>query len=132
MNNYGNNGYNNYNGNQSNYNSNQGGYSSGTGMNNNNNYGNEGYGNNGGNQYGGGSNMMGGGNNMQHNNGQKEDYLDKFVDMAEKKIGQATGHHVDPKKYRAQNEKFTDKLRGFFEKQTGKKVCLVITLPNIG
>lgn len=37
-------------------------------------------------------------------------------------IGKKTGHHVDPNKYRAQNEKFTDKLRGFIEKATGKKV----------
>ncbi|KAF2207372.1 hypothetical protein CERZMDRAFT_107808 [Cercospora zeae-maydis SCOH1-5] len=56
------------------------------------------------------------------NNGQKEDYLDKAVDAAEKKLGNMTGHHVDPQKYRAQNEKFTDKLRGFFESKTGKKL----------
>ncbi|EME40270.1 hypothetical protein DOTSEDRAFT_28174 [Dothistroma septosporum NZE10] len=54
--------------------------------------------------------------------GQKEDYLDKAVDAMEKKFGQASGHQIDPAKYRAQNEKFTDKLRGFFEKKTGKKV----------
>jgi len=32
-----------------------------------------------------------------------------------------SGHNVDPQRYRAQNEKFTDKLRGMFEKYTGKK-----------
>ncbi|PPJ57758.1 hypothetical protein CBER1_00216 [Cercospora berteroae] len=70
---------------------------------------------------------MGGGNmNMNpnynsgmsgtNNNGQpKEDYLDKAVDAVEKKLGAMTGHNVDPKKYRAQNEKFTDKIRGLFE-----------------
>ncbi|KXT08234.1 hypothetical protein AC579_80 [Pseudocercospora musae] len=52
----------------------------------------------------------------------KEDYLDKAVDSIEKKIGQSTGHPVDTNKYRDKNEKFTDKLRGFFEKKTGKKV----------
>ncbi|KAF2166183.1 hypothetical protein M409DRAFT_23372 [Zasmidium cellare ATCC 36951] len=54
--------------------------------------------------------------------GQKEDFLDKAVDAVEKKAGQASGHNVDPAKYREKNEKFTDKLRGFFEKKTGKKV----------
>jgi hypothetical protein len=44
------------------------------------------------------------------------------VDAAEKKLGTQTGHNVDPAKYRSQNEKFTDKLRGLFEKLTGKKV----------
>lgn len=34
-----------------------------------------------------------------------------------------SGHNVDPAKYRDKNEKFTDKLRGFFEKKSGKKVC---------
>jgi hypothetical protein len=29
---------------------------------------------------------------------------------------------VNPGQYRAQNEKITDKLRGMFEKATGKKV----------
>ena len=32
-----------------------------------------------------------------------------------------SGHNVDPQRYRAQNEKFTDKLRCMFEKYTGKK-----------
>lgn len=30
---------------------------------------------------------------------------------------------MNPGQYRAQNEKITDKLRGMFEKFTGKKVC---------
>ncbi|KAF1818740.1 uncharacterized protein K489DRAFT_413554 [Dissoconium aciculare CBS 342.82] len=50
------------------------------------------------------------------------DYLDKAVDAAEKKLGQSTGHNVDPAKYRSQNEKITDKLRALFEKFTGKKL----------
>lgn len=33
-----------------------------------------------------------------------------------------SGHQIDPNKYSAQNEKFTDKARGMFEKWTGKKV----------
>jgi len=33
-----------------------------------------------------------------------------------------SGHPVQPGKYRAQNEKITDKLRSMFEKATGKKV----------
>lgn len=45
------------------------------------------------------------------------------LDAVEKKAGQASGHNVDPAKYRDKNEKFTDKVRGFFEKKTGKKVC---------
>jgi len=36
--------------------------------------------------------------------------------------GKKSGHPVDSNKYRAQNEKFTDKLRGMLEKVTGKKV----------
>lgn len=89
------------------------------------------------------------GMNNQQPAGQKEDYLDKgtdhtltdfthysvpklttspAVDAIEKKFGQASGHQVDPAKYRAQNEKFTDKLRGFIEKKTGKKVRT--TLPR--
>lgn len=37
--------------------------------------------------------------------------------------GKKTGHAVDPNKYSAQNEKFTDKLRAWVEKVTGKKAC---------
>lgn len=37
-----------------------------------------------------------------------------------------SGKNVDPQKYRAQNEKLTDKIRGFLEKATGKKVCVCI------
>jgi transcription termination factor NusB len=33
-----------------------------------------------------------------------------------------SGKNVDPQKYRAQNEKITDKIRGYIEKFTGKKV----------
>ena len=33
-----------------------------------------------------------------------------------------SGRQVDPNKYAAQNEKFTDKARAMFEKYTGKKV----------
>lgn len=51
-----------------------------------------------------------------------EDYLDKAVDKAEQMIGKKSGHPIDSQKYRAQNEKFTDKLRGMIEKFTGKKV----------
>lgn len=47
------------------------------------------------------------------------------VDAVEKKVGGATGHNIDPAKYRDKNEKFTDKLRGFFEKKTGKKASLL-------
>ncbi|KAK5126288.1 hypothetical protein LTR85_010524 [Meristemomyces frigidus] len=45
-----------------------------------------------------------------------EDYLDKAIDAIEKKAG------LDPAKYRAQNEKWSDKARALFEKWTGKKV----------
>ncbi|KAK3117148.1 hypothetical protein LTR53_001805 [Teratosphaeriaceae sp. CCFEE 6253] len=57
---------------------------------------------------------------MQNNAGGK-DYLDKAVDAIEKKVGAATGHPVDANKMRNTNEKFTDKLRMFIEKKTGKK-----------
>lgn len=50
-------------------------------------------------------------------------YLIAALDAVEKKAGQASGHNVDPAKYRDKNEKFTDKVRSFFEKKTGKKVC---------
>nr|OQO15741.1 hypothetical protein B0A51_16485 [Rachicladosporium sp. CCFEE 5018] len=59
-------------------------------------------------------------NNPQNNAG-NQDYLDKAVDKAEQMIGKKTGHHVRPGQYSAQNEKFTDKLRGYLEKVTGKK-----------
>ncbi|KXT00809.1 hypothetical protein AC578_2928 [Pseudocercospora eumusae] len=52
----------------------------------------------------------------------KADTLEKAVDSIEKKIGQSTGHPVDTNKYREKNEKFTDKLRAFIEKKTGKKL----------
>ncbi|CAK4033587.1 Hypothetical predicted protein [Lecanosticta acicola] len=52
----------------------------------------------------------------------QEDYLDKAVDAIEKKAGAASGHPVDPSKYRAKNEKLTDKIREFIEKKTGKKI----------
>jgi hypothetical protein len=46
------------------------------------------------------------------------------VDAIEKFIGKKSGHAVDPNKYASQNEKLTDKLRVYFEKVTGKKVCV--------
>lgn len=42
------------------------------------------------------------------------------------KILLQSGHNVDPAKYRKQNEKITDTLRGMFEKATGKKVCFTM------
>lgn len=48
------------------------------------------------------------------------------VDAVEKKLGGMSGKNVDPQKYRAQNEKLTDKIRGFLEKATGKKVCVCV------
>lgn len=48
------------------------------------------------------------------------------VDAVEKKLGGMSGKNVDPQKYRAQNEKLTDKIRGFLEKATGKKVCVFV------
>lgn len=50
------------------------------------------------------------------------------VDAVEKKLGGMTGKNVDPQKYRAQNEKLTDKIRGFLEKATGKKVCVCVCI----
>ncbi|KAF2723493.1 hypothetical protein K431DRAFT_282945 [Polychaeton citri CBS 116435] len=60
--------------------------------------------------------------NANNNSRGNEDYFDKALDAVEKKAGQMTGHNIDPNKYREKNEKLTDKLRGFFEKKTGKKV----------
>ncbi|KXL42939.1 hypothetical protein M433DRAFT_82008 [Acidomyces richmondensis BFW] len=54
--------------------------------------------------------------------GQQEDYVDKGLDAVEKKVGQSTGHSVDPNKMRSTNEKITDKARDMFEKATGKDV----------
>nr|POF15266.1 hypothetical protein CFP56_42155 [Quercus suber] len=51
-----------------------------------------------------------------------QDYLDKAVDKAEQMIGKRTGHNIDSNKMRSTNEKFTDKLRVWIEKATGKKV----------
>ncbi|TKA78985.1 hypothetical protein B0A55_02566 [Friedmanniomyces simplex] len=51
-----------------------------------------------------------------------EDYLDKALDMVEKKFGQATGHPMDTNKMRGTNEKITDKIRFYIEKITGKKM----------
>jgi hypothetical protein len=39
-------------------------------------------------------------------------------------IGKKSGKNIDPNKYSKQNEKLTDKLRGMFEKSSGKKVGL--------
>ncbi|KAF1973559.1 hypothetical protein BU23DRAFT_533190 [Bimuria novae-zelandiae CBS 107.79] len=52
--------------------------------------------------------------------GQKEDYLDKGLDAAEKKFGGSMGQ--DTQKNRGVNEKITDSARGAFEKATGKNV----------
>ncbi|KAF9731286.1 hypothetical protein PMIN06_004967 [Paraphaeosphaeria minitans] len=52
--------------------------------------------------------------------GNKEDYLDKGLDAAEKKYGGSMGAH--PENNRAVNEKITDGARNLFEKATGKKV----------
>jgi len=46
--------------------------------------------------------------------GQKDDYGDKALSMAQKKLGM--------KENKALNEKITDGLRGLYEKLTGKKV----------
>ncbi|KAK3677239.1 hypothetical protein LTR78_002777 [Recurvomyces mirabilis] len=51
-----------------------------------------------------------------------QDYLDKAVDKAEQMAGKKSGHQIDSAKMRGTNEKITDKLRGMFEKFTGKKV----------
>ena len=51
---------------------------------------------------------------------QKEDYLDKGLDAAEKKFGGASAQ--DTEKYRSVNEKITDGARNMFEKATGKDV----------
>ncbi|KAL1645850.1 hypothetical protein SLS61_008111 [Didymella pomorum] len=65
--------------------------------------------------------------NANNNNnaaaGQKEDYLDKGLDAAEKKFGGSMGQ--DAQKNRAVNEKIlrqTDGARNMFEKATGKNV----------
>ncbi|TKA22339.1 hypothetical protein B0A50_08158 [Salinomyces thailandicus] len=52
----------------------------------------------------------------------KQDYGDKGLEAVEKKVGQSTGHQVDPNKMRGTNEKVTDKARGMFESSTGKNV----------
>ncbi|KAE9978552.1 hypothetical protein BLS_000485 [Venturia inaequalis] len=46
--------------------------------------------------------------------GQKEDYVDKALDMGEKKFGVKSDRSV--------NEKVTDTARNMFEKATGKNV----------
>ncbi|KAK3207453.1 hypothetical protein GRF29_103g1022391 [Pseudopithomyces chartarum] len=51
---------------------------------------------------------------------QKEDYLDKGLDAAEKKFGGSWGQ--DTQKNRGVNEKITDGARNMFEKATGKNV----------
>ncbi|KAF2129787.1 hypothetical protein P153DRAFT_289690 [Dothidotthia symphoricarpi CBS 119687] len=52
--------------------------------------------------------------------GQKEDYLDKALDWAEKKWGGSKGQNTQQN--RATNEKITDGARNMFEKATGKKM----------
>ncbi|KAF2846032.1 hypothetical protein T440DRAFT_472187 [Plenodomus tracheiphilus IPT5] len=58
--------------------------------------------------------------NNNNQAGQKEDYLDKGLDAAEKKYGGSAGQ--DSQKNRGVNEKITDGARGAFEKATGKDV----------
>ncbi|KAJ5161367.1 hypothetical protein N7492_006759 [Penicillium capsulatum] len=67
----------------------------------------------GGNKDSGSSNQGGGGG------GGQKDYLDKALDSVESKV---SGGKIDPSKYREQNEKATDAIRGQFEKSTGKHV----------
>ncbi|KAI4633555.1 uncharacterized protein J4E88_001510 [Alternaria novae-zelandiae] len=57
---------------------------------------------------------------VQQNQAQREDYLDKGLDAAEKKFGGAAGQ--DTEKNRGVNEKITDGARNMFEKATGKDV----------
>ncbi|KAH6859246.1 hypothetical protein B0T12DRAFT_481598 [Alternaria alternata] len=57
---------------------------------------------------------------VQQNKAQREDYLDKGLDAAEKKFGGAAGQ--DTEKNRGVNEKITDGARNMFEKATGKDV----------
>ncbi|KAI4655810.1 hypothetical protein J4E93_000525 [Alternaria ventricosa] len=57
---------------------------------------------------------------VQQNQAQREDYLDKGLDAAEKKFGGAAGQ--DTQKNRGVNEKITDGARNMFEKATGKDV----------
>ncbi|CAA9965949.1 hypothetical protein CFE70_009341 [Pyrenophora teres f. teres 0-1] len=56
----------------------------------------------------------------QQGQGQREDYLDKGLDAAEKKWGGAAGQ--DTEKNRGVNEKITDTARNMFEKATGKDI----------
>ncbi|KAL1800724.1 hypothetical protein ACET3X_001066 [Alternaria dauci] len=56
----------------------------------------------------------------QQNQAQREDYLDKGLDAAEKKYGGAAGQNTE--KNRGVNEKITDGARNMFEKATGKDV----------
>ncbi|KAF2459325.1 hypothetical protein BDY21DRAFT_370111 [Lineolata rhizophorae] len=51
---------------------------------------------------------------QKQSSGQKEDYVDKGVESAEKKFGLNVS--------REQNEAMTDQAREMFEKQTGKDV----------
>jgi hypothetical protein len=57
---------------------------------------------------------------VQQNQAQREDYLDKGLDAAEKKFGGAAGQ--DTEKNRGVNEKITDGARNMFEKATGKDI----------
>ncbi|KAG9191786.1 hypothetical protein G6011_10520 [Alternaria panax] len=57
---------------------------------------------------------------VQQNQAQREDYLDKGLDAAEKKFGGAAGQ--DTERNRGVNEKITDGARNMFEKATGKDV----------
>ncbi|EDU49359.1 hypothetical protein Ptr902_10137 [Pyrenophora tritici-repentis] len=57
---------------------------------------------------------------VQQGQGQREDYLDKGLDAAEKKWGGSAGQNTE--KNRGVNEKITDSASSMFEKATGKDV----------
>lgn len=61
---------------------------------------------------------------MNNNQGDK-DYVDKALESAERKFGGAHGNKLAGN--RKVNEGITDKLRGLFEKMTGKKVSSKIS-----
>merc|ERR1712080_189546 len=58
---------------------------------------------------------------MNNNNRGNEDYRDKALDKVEQMAGRKAGKNIDPQKYRKQNEKVTDKIRGMIEKFYGEE-----------
>lgn len=74
--------------------------------------------------------MLGGSGSASHGTsrpaGQGDDYVDKGLSAIQKKLGMSSN--------RATNEKLTDAGRGFYEKQTGKKVsskvCILLSCPQ--